>query len=102
MVNEINEAQTKLLFGAANYGIKVFASIGPTETDSMEAKATLQQQWDDVSGLIEMGLIDDASEKFPENIENIKVQQPGRKARICMITDMAQKMFENGDGRAVN
>lgn len=101
MADEINESQAKLLFGAANFDVHAFANIRPNETDNPETTATLNQQWSDVEQLIDMGLLEDVSAKYPQNIESIK-EQAKRDVRIMDLTDVARKMFNNGVERAVN
>jgi len=97
-IEEINEQQYKLLFGAANFEVKAFAVIGPLDNDDPEKRANLQQQWSEVEDLHGKGLVDDISEKFPANVEAMK-QQTGRQCKIFKISNIAQKMFQGCDGR---
>lgn len=97
----LTDFQAGNLMIAANGQVSSFAVIEPTDEDDAETQAKLRVWLKDTEDLLQMGLIEDISKEFSEQIATM-TNRDGRSYRVYTLTEPAFLMFHNFGERVAN
>lgn len=100
-IYELNDFQYVSMFRLANLEHQLLMSVDTREDDDEKTKARLTENREKCYDLVGLGLIEDKSGDFIEQVTQ-SAARIGRGYRVFLITPTGQSMFEGSPKPAVN
>lgn len=101
IIPQLSKYQFGLLCSTALAPVPIFIIPKPLPDDTASKRYKLQARNNEVKSLVAMGLMEDASEEFEEQISE-QYADTGRKFKAYGMTEIGYTMFSDCDNRTVN